>query len=325
MNIKFHSRRDDRFLDRLFSYLNTVLPFKVNSLVPIRADVYLAETKGIFFILKGFASLPKMEVQRRFADSLRKSGFTHSYLFYTFTREHLFFEGLYYSPIQYIEPDSTPFTFLTENERTEGMSLLDDYHVCAKQLVGEYKGMLSQMELSVKWKERANRFRKNLPTIGKFISKRKLNDIRDWAKESLEGLAVHAKRLESKEETILHCDVAHHNFHRARNGELFLIDFDLLSIGPPQYDLLQYAGRILPYMDWSFVSLSKMKHLQKELDDPFFLYGLLFPSDIMREWNRILKDRMDFHPKRMSHLIDMTEQQFSKRREFVNVVRSYLH
>jgi thiamine kinase-like enzyme len=123
---------------------------------------------------------------------------------------------------------------------------------------------------------------------------------------------------------ILHGDVAHHNFLRNKAGNLQLIDFDLISIGPNSLDYLQYANRILPYMDWSFNQLSQMKQIQSFLNEKAFLYALAFPADIFREWNRIIREQTYKDHTKFKQVMEMTIGQFYLRKQFIDQVKNLI-
>ena len=120
---------------------------------------------------------------------------------------------------------------------------------------------------------------------------------------------------------ILHGDVAHHNFLRDSNGILHLIDFDLISIGPPSLDYLQYANRILPSVDWSFERLSHFSQYQELLNEKAFLYALAFPADIFREWNRVIREGSYKDQRKYDQVMDLTIGQFYPRKKFIDSLK----
>ena len=123
---------------------------------------------------------------------------------------------------------------------------------------------------------------------------------------------------------ILHGDVAHHNFLRDTSGNLHLIDFDLIHIGPESIDLLQYANRILPSIDWSIDQLSQYQQISKFLKERAFLYALAFPTDIFREWNRILREKKHENQHHYKYVIELTLNQLYLRRKFVEKLKKKL-
>jgi len=120
---------------------------------------------------------------------------------------------------------------------------------------------------------------------------------------------------------ILHGDVAHHNFLRDTMGKLYLIDFDLISIGPNSLDFLQYANRILPFIDWSFARLQHFPYIDRFLQDEGFLFALAYPADIFREWNRMVKENSHHDKAKLKQVMDLTIGQFNARKQFIDQLK----
>jgi thiamine kinase-like enzyme len=146
-----------------------------------------------------------------------------------------------------------------------------------------------------------------------------------WANWSLDGMEKNSGFFQKKPFVILHGDLAHHNFLRDEHGKLHLIDFDLISIGTPALDYLQYANRILPYMDWSYEKLKTSKHMQKYLESDAFLYALAFPADIFREWNRMIREKTYKDDVKFRQVMDLTIGQFYTRKKFIDHLKSRLN
>nr|WP_285290283.1 phosphotransferase [Bacillus sp. ISL-39] len=184
--------------------------------------------------------------------------------------------------------------------------------------------MLPKTDIAGKWQHRKHEFTKNLPAVNRYVNKSMTDELLEWADFSLMNFTKLKNDLETEPPAILHGDVAHHNFLRSKAGKLFIIDFDLISTGSRAYDMLQYANRILPFLDWRFESLAKIKHLNKWLRSDAFLYGLLYPADILREWNRLLRERNQSNPSSLGPIVGMTAGQFQQRKRFQEEVKSRL-
>lgn len=102
----------------------------------------------------------------------------------------------------------------------------------------------------------------NRSSIKYFLDDYIISELISWANWSLAGMVRKRRFFQKEPSVILHGDVAHHNFLRDKNGKLHLIDFDLISIGPPSFDYLQYANRILPSIDWSLGKLGSLKEIE---------------------------------------------------------------
>lgn len=324
MNININRGGDDYFFNRLFSYLTRKLEDEIKEMTQLRGNVYLIKTSKQRFILKGYKDIRKLKIQEAFASSLRKSGFDQSYRFYNQDKDPLHFEGSFYGCIEFIEHHEKPFNYGMPSDRAEGVELLNRFHDYTTVLHSSYAGMLPKTDLARKWLHRKTEFTKKLPIISSYINKGITEKLLEWADFSLRNFADLKKELETESPAILHGDVAHHNFLRSKAGKLMIIDFDLISSGSRAYDMLQYANRILPFLDWQFESLVKIKHLNKWLDSEAFLFGLLYPADILREWNRLVRDRNHLNPYSLAPIVEMTVSQFQQRTQFQEDVKARL-
>ncbi len=175
---------------------------------------------------------------------------------------------------------------------------------------------MPSFRLVEKWQERFTQFKRNLSFISFFLQRDILTELFTWAEWCFLGLRNEKKEFDQLPKVVLHGDVAHHNFIRTSEEELFLIDFDLISIGTEMADYLQYANRILPFLNWSLNELADIEQLQPYLQQKFFLYALAFPSDILREWNRLVKERTYNQLKKVRPVMELTLNQFEMRKAF---------
>src|SRR3954453_1360823 len=319
VNITAKYRGDDGYHDRLLSYLNESLPFQIIEISRIKDQVYKVKAKDLQFVLKEFPSYKRLKVQEAFTNSLKKNGFRNTYSFYSFSdKKALCLQKKYYGCLEYVHKANEPFRFDTKENCREGLQLLNQFHQTTMKLQGSYNTILPTFHLVEKWEERSTLFKRNLPLISFFLEREIITELFTWVEWSLSGLRQEKDTLEKLPKVILHGDVAHHNFMRTSKGDLFLIDFDLISIGPEIADYLQYANRILPYLDWSLHDLATYKPFQSYFQQKLFLYALAFPTDIFREWNRLIKEGQYSDSTKVRSVLYLTINQFEKRREFVN-------
>lgn len=311
---------DDLFLNRLYSYLEKHLSCQIVQITPLRYHVFKIETLSSTFILKGFSSNHRLKLQQQFTDQLLEEGFKYTYSFLDAKHKPpLFFENIYYGCIEYIQPSKDDFTFFQQKDREEGSILLEQFHLITAKFATEYNKKLRRYNLLDRWRKGRAKFLSNLSVVKFFIHKDIIEEILKWADSSLKNLENQTKSLHSSN-VILHGDVAHHNFLRAASGELFLIDFDLISIGEERFDYLQYANRILPFLDWSIDELIKLEKFSPFLHDKEFLYALVFPTDIFREWNQLISRRQYQNPRKVRQVLDLTIGQRFERQNFVNEI-----
>lgn len=324
MKMKINNNGDDLFLNRLFSYLRTRLPISLQNINPIRGHVFLLQSLEGEFILKGFTSLKKMELQKNFTAHIKRAGFPNTYSFlHKELNAPLYFDNIYYAIIEYIPASEHPFTYFNEVDRMDGLALLQKFHETTKTIRESYTKEIRTEHYLIRMKKRVATFRKNIPVIRFFIHAGIVEDLMKWARWSLAGLEKEHSLFKNEESwAILHGDVAHHNFLHTENGELYLIDFDLMSIGSSSIDHLQYANRILPYLNWSLEELGKydFPFLQRE----GFLYGLALPTDILREWNRIIRKRQYHDPHKVRPVVELTVGQFVERKNFFEEIKKAL-
>ncbi|WP_318509345.1 phosphotransferase [Bacillus sp. T3] len=321
--MKARNKGDDALNNRLLSILTRSVPLKIRKIRNIRHHVFYLETDACPIILKGYSSMQRLQLQEAFAASLKAEGFRHSYKFYQFLENPIYFNKKYYGWIEYIEPHPEPFNYLTTANRKAGINLLQLFHGTTKKLAKRYERILPEFNLRDKWNERFIQFKKNQQIVQHYVSKEIINEIDDWGKISLIGMETEKYKFsDTFDPVILHGDVAHHNYLRAKTGKLYLIDYDLISIGDRSADLLQYANRILPSMNWSWAMLSQFPVLQPYLQNRAFLFALMYPSDIFREWNRIIKEGTYLMPKKLLPVVELTTRQFDLRQQFISELKN---
>jgi len=310
---------DDNYLNRLLSYFKSQFYEKIIKLVPIRKSVYLLKTEGNTYIIKGYRSNNRLKLQEAFTATLRTEGFLKSYIFLTKPmKEQLFFEGTYFGCIEYIPPHKTAFSYHSHRNRQEGLDLLKQFHQTTASVESRYRTLIPKGHLIDKWTERLQVFSGNLPFIKYYLDDYMISELISWANWSLAGMIKNRRFFQKEQDVILHGDVAYHNFLRDQNGQLNLIDFDLISIGPPSFDYLQYANRILPSIDWSLDKLGSLEQIGKYLNEEAFLYALPFPSDIFREWNRMIREKSYTDQAKVRQVMDLTVNQFHLRKKFIS-------
>lgn len=312
----FYHRGDDTFYYRLLSLLEKKITAQIVEISRIRNDVYLVKTSQFWIILKGYNSYQKLKTQEAFTRALKQEGFMNTYQFYVFDDEPIILDKKIYGTIEYIPPHNDSFTYNSKWNRREALQLLERYYSVTERLVEIYKYILPSFHLMKKLEQRLQEFRSNKQIIERYINKEVVEEIIDWADFSFDYLNNQKEYLHTKVNVILHGDVAHHNFLRDVNNKLYLIDFDLISIGPIEADYLQFANRILPNIDWSMSQLQKMSGYKHFLKDEWFLIALMYPTDILREWNRIIRNKNLNNEFLLEQVRLITTDQYHKRKKF---------
>lgn len=309
---------DDKYYYRLLSYLQKHFIERIIRLAPLRGAVYYLETTSRPMILKGYTSYAKLSLQENFTETLKNEGFNHTYSFLRdVSDEPLYFEGLFFGCIEYLHANKRPFQFDSQTDRKAGLKILNNFHTITSSFVQSYKELIPTYNIEQKWKDRTSQFIKNIPMIQYFLGRDKMDEILKWADWSLEGMEKRNTDFFNEPYTILHGDLAHHNFFRTFQGELKLIDFDLISIGPKIIDHLQYANRILPFLSWKIHSLFKYRYMKDYVNSPVFLYAIGYPTDLLREWNRMIREKSYDDERKMKYTLELTLQQFDLRKQFI--------
>lgn len=325
VNLIDRNRGDDSENIRLLSIFQKQFPYKINEIYRLRDNVYKIKTAKGVYILKGYSSYNRLKLQETFTSSLQKEGFDQTYSFISFNQDPIIYEGRYFGCIQYIEPLKRSFSYISEKERQEGLCLLDTFHRITEQSVRRYQSILPEFNLHKKWLERRNQFERNSHFISHYVSNEMILEWLKWADWSLDGIIRNESTIEKEPNVILHGDVAHHNFLRGKDGKLYLIDFDLISIGPSSMDLLQYANRILPFINWNMNSLIGYKSLERLLNEHSYIYALAYPTDLFREWNRFIRENNDRTGLKLQQLINQTLTKMKLRQQFINQLQKLVN
>jgi thiamine kinase-like enzyme len=301
---------------RLLSSFQQQFPYHIKEIYPIREHVFKINTTKGAYILKGYSSYSRLKLQETFTASLQKEGFHKTYSFLQLDQEPIFHQNKYFGCLPYIEPHHRSFTFETEKERVDGLNLLNEFHLVTINSVKRYQTILAEFNLLKKWTERFDEFVNNTNTVSKYIPMEVISDWMNWAEWSLEGINQHKDSLTIDPPVILHGDVAHHNFLRKKDGKLLLIDFDLITIGSKNMDLLQYANRILPFINWNFNHLYQYKSFKSMLSNPVYMYALVYPTDLFREWNRVIREGVEQNSFRLQMVLNQSLLMMNVRKQF---------
>jgi len=289
-------RRDDDG-HRLFLFLQKEYGIRVQKSTRIKSTVFIIETDRGCFVIKTYDTFLEASRQQVFSRLLSKSGFPAAPAIEAVIR----YENTYFTLQTYI-PFSRPLDYALEGDRADSLSLLHMYHICAQPLLDYpfFGAMLPNYPLYERWQKRYAQFLYTFPALQQRMKEEELSFILASARSFFERFPSYARAFMAEKKTIIHGDVASHNFLRTEKG-VYLIDYDLLAVAPPAIDYLQFASRILPHVQWSFSYLERHPLFQPLLAQPWFLVSLLFPADVMREWRTIMKRNKPFTLSHFEH------------------------
>lgn len=309
MSSRIHYDDGTRALKKLATASLRKAGMELRKLSSIRENVLIVHTNAGKFLLKGFSSNKNLNSQKKLTRQLHANGFTKTYRFME-ELEPFVYDDYVFAWIEFLSSYRKKFSFSTRASRQEGLLLLEDFHDKTREF---YKDIpVKRFDQVAKWKERFEEFEGNISTVKKFVSRDVIQTWLKWGKRSLKGLQRHEGDLYKEPLCVVHGDVAHHNFFYKDDGSLYLIDFDLISIAPPLIDYLQYSNRIMPVISssselWSYEQLEQYKNNQA------FLYALLFPTDIFREWNRLIRENDFRNNNYLRSVWSLTVEEMPKR------------
>ncbi len=304
----------------LLTYLNQQ-KIEVYEMETIKPKLIKVSTNKGIFMAKQFVNQTRLLMQLEFLQKLQKTGFKGAYTFsdkikpFGCKEKSIGF-------LEYLTKHPRSFTYESYSERLEGLALLTKMHEASELVINDLtikKYTFSQVS---KWRERIEEFSSNIELLKRVIPESVLTEYLRMGEWVLNKMGPYELEDVEEEPVIIHGDLAHHNFFRKDDGELLLIDFDLMAKAPPMIDYLQYANRLLIYNNCSLKEILSFPQFKKYRKNPFFLLGLCFPTDIYREWNRICRDQLWSSNRRLDSLWDITVEDLPKRIYFFRELKS---
>jgi hypothetical protein len=284
-------KRDD-VTGRLFFLLRNEYGLRVKNIKTVKHNVWVVTACEGYSVIKRYRTFFEAMRQALFMQSLRKAGFVHVPAIYTTLGQNgvFFFEGAFWTMQTYIS-DAERLSFARQQDIADGLELLQTYHSIARLLIKIplFQTIVPYCHLYGMWQRRYYDFYAHLSLIERIMDKEDIAWTIRHAEYCLSTFASYMPSLAAEPVTIIHGDVAPHNFLRTKEGMIYLIDYDTIAIASPGIDYLQYASRILPHLQWSFSQLYQFPVFSFWLTKPWFLHALLFPADIMREWRFALQ------------------------------------
>lgn len=311
--INSYRGRGDFNGDRLFFHLQNA-GLDMIHFQKIKSEVYFLETQCGPKILKGFTHEEKLKDQMQLLKLIFASGFTQMSFFEKFPNgmNYFYYRNYIWTLQQFIVP-TKEFHFKIREDRRDAYDLLAMLHRKSSNI--NYS--CASINYHPFFINRFLTFEKFVPLIQYYLDEKTIHQLINWGAYSLNFIKdIH---LPNAKKTMIHGDVAHHNFIRGKGNNLYLIDFDLVKWTYPEYEALQYFNRILPYLEWDIKKSMEEFPENPYLEDENFLKCLIFPSDLYREWNNICKFQNYAH---LNYLIQYTENEVSKRAQFVQKIMS---
>lgn len=314
-----HNERDD-FAIRLFIFLLHEKGLVVRDLYPLKINLYVLKLKGGYKVIKGFRAKRKLLFQFEFTQKL-----SEPYQFETFPNGdcYVVWNNYYWALTPFIFGNKVNFT-LSSDQIDTFQALRNFHHQAAgiqmKDVAPNIRRLLPYYEF---------RFQ-NFMQVQEYLPNHRLymfEQIKQWGMYALVKLSEEPLEKMEKQAVLnwqwIHGDVAHHNFIRTKENGIVIIDFDLVSIGPKEYDYLQLAQRMLCCNQWNVDKLfQNIPNLKSLSEQNWFLHGLIFPNDIFREWNHLFRKKAS---QQVDALLHYTEKQFAARLPFIKELKHMLN
>jgi len=313
-------QRDDVSMDRLSSFLQKKGMLKTDYIDRIRKNVFYLETNhDNKLILKRHHNIRRVEQQWRFFEQ-QTTSFIVSFQRYPNQKQILAGNGQYWTISPYIPGQK--LNYKTHEDRKASLQTLRTFH-------DETKGIklprpLQKERFYMRSYKRLQHFQKTEPVFWKCGLMSLFTDIVQTTENQLQNVSLFPwaewEERARKSGTWIHGDVASHNFIR-HSGQIYMIDFDLLSCAPEIYDYVQLGQRFLSYLNWDLQQLLSYKMVSDRFMWPW-LHAILIPSDIMREWLHYINS--DSGRPVSDYLAEM-EANWIKRQSFFKLAQSMLN
>jgi hypothetical protein len=312
MILKTKDSSGDGFQKRLLFLLTKKLGDRYIRLEKIKEGKWVLHTgHDRRWFLKLYPDNRKFQLQKNCTDLLHQEGFLRVPGYHPLHKtDTIEIDGKTAGITEWIETKEF-FTYRSLRERGDALSVLAEFHHYSRKVLE--KGNLSSLpkqKLVDKWAVRLEEFIRNKQKLSVYVPPAIIDIYIDIGEKALQGVIRHGF---TEDLCILHGDVAHHNFLRDIHDELFLIDLDLINEGPPEIDLIQFANRVFPSINWSLTNLWRHESLTPYKESNTFLYGILFPSDVFREWNRFFREGPVYQKNVWNYLMGITVHHFHAR------------
>ncbi|WP_171038032.1 phosphotransferase [Aquibacillus sediminis] len=314
--------RGDSNMDRLSSFLRSEGTLSVRSMKRLKPFVFYIETEEQeSYIVKGNQSFSFVRQQQQFFEKL-DIPFVYNYVPFTNNQIILQGFGLYWTLIPYIDGDLLHFE--QEQDREDALGVVREFHQLTTGC--QIEQPLLKLPLYIKWGHRLQKLQQTKGIMKKYGFKQLYDDVFSVSQERLASFASYdwgeIEKVSVQNWQWIHGDVAAHNFIRDRNGDVHLIDFDLVSLAPHLYDYIQLGQRFLPYLDWDLEHLLRSFSWLDQSVQPIWLTGLTIPSDFIREWWNFTL-RQPTEAQYVAYLQQL-EKEWEKRLQFVEQVKDML-
>lgn len=212
--------------------------------------------------------------------------------------------------VQKWQSGSYPADFSLKKDRTVALQLLNRLHATAEHIHWKNIYVIPQTKSLLKWQFRLQRFQQAYSQLSHYIADKDLQKIMQYGEWALYDIQKAEQNLPPSKLTLLHGDVAHHNFLIRENGDMCLIDFDMAYVGNADDEVLLWVHRVLPQMNY------RVRELMEEQSDLANVrrekwHRLKYPNELLREWLLLLKLQGEEQELLLQHLLPFTKTALS--------------
>ncbi|HEY4552404.1 MAG TPA: phosphotransferase [Bacillaceae bacterium] len=306
---------------RLLLFLEKVLAEPIDEWMRIKRGIWIADIRDKRWIIKERGNRQLLLAQIDLLKTLEDYGFDGTHRFHPAVESGpAVFEDRYFAVYEFIEEEeASRFHYQSSRNQADALSLLMNYHNTTSSFADRFSGKIPVFQQIQKWEKRLDEFEAYIPSLVKTGAYPYLKEYSRWGWKALHLLRPYGSLFSEEPTCIIHGDVAHHNFIRGKDGRLYLIDYDLISIASPSIDILQLSNRVLPYLGWSLKKLLPL--IGEELGtNREFLIALSYPADIFREWNHLCRKGAVPSVAKRAYVMGLTVKQFPLRRKFISAL-----
>lgn len=269
-----------------FSFFRSKGDLHIDQIYPIKSHIYKVIADDATYILKRYSNKSVVQQQWDFFSEIELTSIV-SFVPFPSGKRYICDEerGIYtLAPCM----NGSSLSYTNKKDRIEAHNILYQFQQSARGI--QLDTMIPKLPVYLKWKNRLHNFSafRNIfdtfdhAALYRAITQKSyaiLSEVKklDWTK--IEDNAVQNGMW-------VHGDVASHNFIRD-GSQVWLIDFDLLGQSPVVYDWIQLAQRWMN--DIEAKELLTYGGFQQFSEDPLWLLGVCYPSDVMREFLRFMK------------------------------------
>lgn len=265
-------------------------------LEPIKSNVWRLKEDGRDVCLKAYDDLAQYLKVKQLHKQLMKLGFKGALPAEFDDTNQLIIQPYY--------PQKTITDFCLPHVRRNVIEVLEGLHATEEKETWWNQTTLPATSLYLKWQLRLSRIMATEELLIKHFGKQEVLYTLRQAEEAMAEY-VHYEA----EHTVIHGDIAHHNFLIGEQG-IRIIDFDLASYADPDEEWILLLQRFMPFADYD---------LQQLVDEhPDFLRiieeqpsGLRYPNEVFREWLAFLQKP---HKRKQERLLAFTSKAIENHR-----------